>query len=288
VSDYQPRAQGGWPAQPPQGPGQGGYGQADYRRPGPGVPGRPQQYGPDQYRPDQYGPGQQAGRPPRRRRRHRGLTVLIVVLVVLVAIAVIGDQVAKSYAQNRVAEQIQTSAELNSKPSVNIEGWPFLTQIAAHNLRAVDITANNVTADSGKLAFSVTGRATGVHLNSSFNGATADHITGQATVPFSSVDGLLPGGLATMSADPAAGPNAVKVDAAIGSVTGTVKLASPSQIVIQLNAASGLASILGQLSGNSITIAIPKLPAGLVVKSVGVTSQGIAATASASHTTLTQ
>ncbi len=262
MSDYQPRTQGGWPAQPPPGPGQGGYG------------------------PDQY--GRAAGRPPRRRRRHRGLTALVVVLVLLVAAAVIGDHVAKSYAQNRVAEQIQTSADLHSKPSVNIEGWPFLTQIAAHNLRAVDITANNVTADSGKLAFNVTGRATGVHLNSSFNGATADHITGQATVPYRSVDTLLPGGLATMSADPTAGPNAVKVDAAIGSVTGTVKLASPGQIVIQLDSASGLASILGQLAGNSITITIPKLPAGLVVRSVGVTSQGIAATASASNATLTQ
>jgi hypothetical protein len=207
--------------------------------------------------------------------------------VLLVAAAVIGDQVAKSYAEKRVAEQIQSSG-LNSKPSVNIEGWPFLTQIAAHDLRAVDISADNVTADSGKLAFSFKAKATGVHLNSSFNGATVDKINGQATVPYSSVDGLLPGGLAPMSADPAAGPNGVKVDAAIGSVTGTVKLASPSQIVIQLSSASGLASILGQLAGNSIVITVPHLPGGLVVRSVGVTSAGLVATASASNTTLTQ
>ncbi len=278
MSDYQPRAQGGWPAQPPaQGPGQAGHGRASYGKPG---------YGPNQY--GQAGPGPQAGPPPRRRRRHRGLIALVVVLVILVAAAVIGDQVAKSYAQNRVAEQIQTSG-LNTKPAVSIEGWPFLTQIAAHNLRAVDISANNATADSGKLSFDFTAKATGVHLNSSFNGATVDNINGRAVLPFSSVDGLLPMNAATMSADPSAGPNAVKVDAGIaGSVTGTVKQSGPSQIVIQLNSGTGLASLFDQLAGHEITITIPQLPAGLVVRSVGVSSQGIVATASASHTTLSK
>jgi hypothetical protein len=213
----------------------------------------------------------------------------VVVLVLLVVAAVIGDQIAKSYAQNRVAEQIKSSG-LNAKPSVSIEGWPFLTQIAGHYLRAVDISADNVTADTGKLPFSFKARATGVHLNSSFDGATVDAINGLATVPFSSVDTLLPvSGLATMSADPAAGPDAVKVDAGIaGAVTGTVRLASPSRIVIQLKSASGVAAALGDLGGKAYTITVPRLPAGLVVRSVGVTSQGVVATATASNTTLTQ
>ena len=72
-----------------------------------------------------------------------------------------------------------------------------------------------------------------------------------------------------------------------GSVTGTVKQSGTSQIVIALNSASGVASILGSASGNSLTIDIPKLPAGLVVRSVTVTNQGIVATASASNTTFT-
>jgi hypothetical protein len=108
-------------------------------------------------------------------------------------------------------------------------------------------------------------------------------------VPFSSVDSLLPGGAATMSADPADGPNAVKVDLGVGgTATGTVRQASPNRIVIQLQSAQGFASFFSQLSGNSISITVPRLPAGLVVRSVGVTSQGIVATATASNTTLTQ
>ncbi len=65
-------------------------------------------------------------------------------LVVLLVIAGIGDQVAKSYAQNDIAKQIQ-SAGLSAKPSVNIEGWPFLTQVLAHDVKTIDISANNIT-----------------------------------------------------------------------------------------------------------------------------------------------
>jgi hypothetical protein len=210
------------------------------------------------------------------------------VLVVILAIGGIGDQVAKTYAQNDIAQQVQQSG-LSAKPSVSVEGWPFLTQVLAHDLKTVDISANNVTANGSKVAFNFTAKATGVHLNSSFSGATVDQINGQALLPFSSVAGLLPVSGATVSADPADGPNAVKADLGIaGSVTGTVKQSGTNQIVITLNSASGVASILGSASGNAITIDIPKLPAGLVVRSVSVTNQGIVATASASHTTFTQ
>jgi hypothetical protein len=263
VSDYQRRAQGGWPGQPPD----DGY---DY---GQG-----------------YGPTARLPQPTRRLRRRRHPFVwLTVVIAALLVILGIGDQVAKSYAQNQVASKIEQQSQLSAKPSVTIEGWPFLTQVAAHDLKAVDISASNVTANSGKLPFSFTAKATGVHLNSSFNSATVDHISGQATVPFSSVATLVPGGSTTVTADPADGPDAVKVDLGIaGSVTGTVKLTSPSKITITLSSASGLASLFSQLSGNAIAITIPPLPAGLVVKSVSVTSQGIVATASASHTALTE
>jgi hypothetical protein len=263
VSDYQARPQGGgWPAQPPA-----------------------SGYGPD------YGPGQGYGptaRLPRRRRRRSPLIALAIVLVVLLVIAGVADQVLRVYAQNRVAQQIEQQSQLSTKPSVSIEGWPFLTQIAAHDLKAVDISASNVTANTGKLPFSFTARATGVHLNSSFSGATVDHINGQAVVPFSSVASLFPVPV-TLSADPADGPDAVKADAGIaGSITGTVKLTSPDKITITLRSANGIAAVFSQLTSNSVVITIPTLPAGLVVRSVSVTSHGIVATASASNTTLSE
>jgi hypothetical protein len=269
VSDYQPRSQGGWPEQPAT-YDQGAYGQAAQ--------------------------GQRTGGPPPRRRRRRWPVVLVVILVVILAVAGIGDQVAKGYAQRDIASQIQT-AGLSAKPSVNIEGWPFLTQVLAHDVKTIDISAKNVTASGSKIPFNFTAKATGVHLNSSFNGATVDHINGQVTFTYQALDSYLGTAIGitgltgiTISPDPAHGPNAVKAAAGgLGSVTATVVKTSPNQLTIKFGSLSGLASLLG--GAGSIpdqVIAIPKLPAGLVVGSPIATSQGVVIPASASNTTFTQ
>jgi hypothetical protein len=177
---------------------------------------------------------------------------------------------------------------------VNIEGWPFLTQVAAHDLKAIDISASNVQA--GKFTItSIKARATGVHPNSSFNGATIDQINGTATISYQSLQNDLgnaigiPGlSIGTITPDPADGPNAVTVNAGIGSVTAKVVQTSPQQITIEFGQISGLASLLGGGSIPSQVITIPKLPAGLVVRSVSVDSEGVVATASATNTTLTE
>jgi hypothetical protein len=293
VSDYQPRAQDGWPAQPPaSGPGPEGYGQADY---GPG-PGSYDQATHGQATHGQAGYGQQAARPPRRRRRRHPLAWLIVALVVILAILAIGDQVAKGYAQNDIAKQVQ-SAGLSAKPSVSIKGWPFLTQILGHDVKTIDISANNVTTTGAKLPFSFTATATGVHLNSSFNSATIDHINGQVTITYQSLDTYLANSIGipglsaiSISPDPANGPNAVTANAAgIASVDATVTKTAANQITIKFGSLGGIASLLGgSASIPDQVIDIPKLPLGLVVGTPVATSQGIVIPASASNTTLTQ
>lgn len=274
MSDYQSRGQRGWPAQPPA---NGGYDRGDYG------------YG--------QAPQPAYGQRPARRRRRRWPVVLVVVIVLILAVLGIGDQVARSYAQNRIAQQIQSSAQLSAKPSVSIEGWPFLTQVAAHDLKTIDFSANNVTTAGGKLPVSVTGKATGVHPNSSFSSATVDHISGQVTITYQALDSYLgnaigiPGLSAiSFSPDPSAGPNAVKADAGgLGSVDATVVKTGSNEITIKFGSLSGISSLLG--GAGTIPdqiIEIPKLPAGLVVGQPEATSQGIVIPASASNTTLTQ
>jgi hypothetical protein len=275
VYPNQPRSQGDWPDQPPQYSG----------RPGDEAGSGSERYG--------YGaPDTRQGvRPlPPRRRRRRGWIALLIVLVVLAVLFVIGDQVAKAYAQNTIASKIESSSGMSAKPSVSIEGFPFLTQVAAHDVGAIDISASNIPAGKFNIS-SVAAKATGVHLNSSFSGATVDQINGTALITFASLEqGLGVQGVASISADPADGPNAVKLSAgAIGSVTGKVELTAPNEVTIQMGSLSGLASLLnGVLPLQTQTIQIPKLPMGLVIRSVSVTSQGIVATASAQNTTLTQ
>lgn len=316
MSNYQPRGQGGRPTQPPANGGyQPGYeptvaqgrpkfdpapqeAHQGYEPPTRQAP-RQSGYGPPPPPPGPYGqqPGASYGQPPapRRRRRKRWPVVLLVVVILILAIGGIGDQVAKSYAQGQIAQQIQQSG-LKSKPSVNIEGWPFLTQVATHNLKAIDISANDVTTTAGKLPVSFTARATGVHPNSSFNGATIDHIAGQATITFKALDDYLgtaigiPGlsGI-SFSPDPSAGPNAIKADAGVGSVDATVLKTGANQVTVKFGSLSGIGSLLGGTGSipNQV-IDIPKLPAGLVVGQPKVTNQGVVIPASGSHTTLTE
>jgi hypothetical protein len=302
VSDYQPDRQDGWPTQPPaNNAGQGAYGQPGYGQQG-GY-GQQQQGGYGQQQQPGYGQQggygqQQQGGPPRqrRRRRHPGVA-LVIVLVVILAILGIGDQVAKAYAQNDIAKQIESSGA-NVKPSVNIEGWPFLTQLLGKDLRAIDISASNVQAGKFEIT-SIKARATGVHISSLSNNATAriDQINGTALISYQTLDDDLGNAIGipglssfTISPDPSAGPDAITANAGgLASVTATVQQTAANQITITFGSLGGIASLLG--GAGSIpaqVITVPKLPAGLVIRSVSVTSQGIVATASASNTTISQ
>ena len=252
MSDYpgRPRPRAGWPAQP-----------APYS-------------GDDYY-------------PPRRRRRGRGVgATLLILLALLVAAAVIGDRVAKSYAQDRIAQQVQTQAALAAKPSVNIEGFPFLTQVAAHSLRKVDISARNVP--EGKITISsVHATASGIHLTSGFNGATIDQVNGTALITFASLEAAAGTNGVTLAADPGGGPGSISVSAGPLTTKAKVTLTSPTEVNVKVEGFSGpLGSLIGQLPG--YVIHIPTLPAGLKVNSVSVTSQGVVLTAAAQHTTLSQ
>ena len=173
-------------------------------------------------------------------------------LVVLIgAILVIGDQVAKANAQNPIAQQDPDVVGRHAKPSVSIEGLPFLTQVAAHDVKAIDISASNVKAGKFDIS-SVKARATGVHLNSSFSGATIDQINGTATISYRSRPTTRerdrPAGSLrrSITADPADGPNAVKVGLQrLASVTRHRQADRPNQITIHFGQLGGIASLLG-------------------------------------------
>jgi LmeA-like phospholipid-binding len=288
VSDYQPRSQGGWPEQPP------GYGQQQ-----PGYGQQPPGYGQQQPEYGQQSPGygQSSGydeqppsrrsRPRRRRRRGRGL---VITLIVVIAILVAADFGAKAFAENAIASKIDSSG-LGVKPSVNIEGFPFLTQVAARDLGQIDINASNFQVHQVVIS-SLTATATGVHPNASFNGATVNQIHGTIVVSFSTITNLVPVPGLTVSADPSAGPDAIKLNSSLGGAVGKIVQTSPNVITVNVGSLSGLAGFASLIGGSAIassyTIDIPALPAGLEVRSITVTSQGIVATASAQNTTLSQ
>src|SRR5690349_17555556 len=306
-----PTSQGS-PAGPTFTPGQGGQGSqsdqgyqpptaefpSDQRYPpsqgyesGPGFPSG-QGYQADQdYRGNQGYQGPSGGYqgPPaqtrRRRRRWPWITLIVIVLVL-----VLGDRAANAYTEDRMASQIQSSLALSGKPDVTIQGIPFLTQLAARTFNTVDVNASNETAGPGgqlEIA-SLTATLHGMHIHGT-NSATVDQFTASALVTFTALAkaGGIPQGI-TLSAD---GPNQIKatVDILGFNSDATVKVTQVGgdKINVQVTDFGGLPSnVLGSLV--NFNISIPKLPAGVTIKNISITQQGLKITAAGTNTTLSQ
>jgi len=226
----------------------------------------------------------------RRRRRRWPLITLIVIVLVLV----IGDQAAKAYTENQMASQIQSSLGLSGKPHVTIQGFPFLTQLAARDFRTVDVNASNETikassAGSGLLEIaSLTATLHGMHIHG-LNSATIDQFNASALITFTALGnvGGIPQGI-TLSAD---GPNQIQASFDILGFSSTavaeVTQTGSNQINVKIVKAGGIpASVLGNLADFSFSI--PKLPAGVTIQSISVTQQGLKITAAGQNTTLSQ
>jgi LmeA-like phospholipid-binding len=221
----------------------------------------------------------------RTRRRHP-LRWTIIIVVVLLAILIGVDFAAKSYAEGQMASQIQQQG-FPKKPDVTIEGFPFLTQVIGHDLQNVKLSSTDVKEGPITIS-SINATMTGVHLNSSFNSGTIDHLTGIATITFAALSNAMSaqaGGLGDLAGAglklSGAGPSEVKatLDLVIASGSATWRVTTPgnNKLNIHLVSSSGLpGDLLGAVSDMSITL--PSLPLGLKIQSLKVTSTGIVGT----------
>ncbi len=241
---------------------------------------------PGQGYPDYQGP---APRIRRRRRRWPWIT-LIVIIVVLVG----GDRVANAITEDQLASQFQSSLALSGKPHVTIQGFPFLTQLAARDFRTVDINGSNETitasnAGSGILEIaSLTATLHGLHIHS-LKSATIDQFNASALITFTALGnvGGIPQGI-TLSAD---GPNRIKASVDIGPISDSaeaqVTQTGPGQINVKVTDFGLIPpDVLGSLANFNVNI--PKLPAGVSIQSVSVTQQGVRITITGHNTTLSQ
>lgn len=240
-----------------------------------------------------YGPGAQAPR----RRRGGCLRSLVIGVVVIVILLVAADFVAKAVAQNVAASQIQKQG-FPKKPSVTIEGFPFLTQVASHDLHQVRLSASDVPEGPVEIT-AVNAVANNIHLNSGFNSGTIGQVSGTVLISFGSLSSTVtkelgPAGQLVASSGlhlSAAGPDEVKASVdlvvASGSATWRVTRVSGQELSVQLVASSGLpAEVLGPI--RSFSFSIPKLPFGLTIQNVSVTSSGIVGQISATNVAFSQ
>jgi hypothetical protein len=223
-----------------------------------------------------------------RRRRKRWPIITGIVLIVVLGLLVGADRIANAVAENQMASQIQTSG-FPTKPNVTIQGFPFLTQLAARDFNQVDINASNVT--EGPLVISsLHATLHGMHINGGFKSATIDTIDGSALITFGALAsaGGIPGGI---TLGPGNAPDEIKanIDLAVISDTVVAKLTrvSATKFNVAVVDAGGVpSSVLGNLA--NFDVSVPKLPAGVAIQNVTVTAQGVVITITGHHTTLSE
>jgi hypothetical protein len=224
--------------------------------------------------------------PVRTRRRHP-LRTIIIVLIVLLGLLVAADFAARAYAQNKMASEIQQQG-FPKKPDVSINGFPFLTQVASRDFKNIQVSSSNIT-EGPLLIQSIHATMTGVHVNSSFQSGTVDHLNGTMTVTFpalanamtsqaGALGSLVSSGLTLSDA----GNNEVKASLnllgglASGTAVWKISPSGPNEIHAHLVSSSGIGS--AALSGISdITVPLPKLPMGMTIQSITVTPTGLVA-----------
>jgi hypothetical protein len=219
------------------------------------------------------------------RRRHP-LRVFVIVLIVLIALLVAVDFAARAFAENKAASEIQQQG-FPKKPNVDIEGFPFLTQVAAKDFQDIQISSSNVTEGPLEIA-SIDATLKNVHINGAFSGGTIDSLNGTATITFAALANAM-----TAEAGPlgqlaktgltlsAAGPDEVKATLNVVVLKGTavwrVTTAGDNGINVQLVSAGGLPlSLLKPVA--SIQVRLPTLPLGLKLQNITVGSAGLTGT----------
>jgi LmeA-like phospholipid-binding len=108
-------------------------------------------------------------------------------VIVVAVLLVVADRVAVVVAERQIAQKVQSSQELSHRPSVSIEGFPFLTQVLANHYPTVKLAAQNLTVGSSdrrvRLA-ELHARLHDVRTIDRFSGATAQTADGTAMLSY--------------------------------------------------------------------------------------------------------
>ncbi|MFF4506472.1 DUF2993 domain-containing protein [Streptomyces sp. NPDC001401] len=136
-------------------------------------------------------PNHRRGGRRRRRSRFAGLPLalkMVAGVVVLTSFLTLADRWALLYAERRAADTLKDRMHLSAAPEVDIDGFPFLTQLADGRLKSVKVTVPDVAASRVTLA-RVTATAHDVRLNApdgptSVRGAGIPRLDGDVLLSF--------------------------------------------------------------------------------------------------------
>jgi hypothetical protein len=224
---------------------------------------------------------------------------LLITLVVLLGLAVVADRVGVGIAEKRVAEQIRTQGHLAGRPTVDIAGFPFLTQAIAGNYK--DVRISLTAADLGQPAGTsadVSLRGVRVPLSDVMSGSVqripVDRIDGTATLSYALLSSKM-GGDTTLRRE-GDGLRITKTVHIAGftlplTAAGIVRL-SGNDLLVDVQQASGVGvkvpSFLVDRVSDLLDLryTVPALPFGLRLTSVQPGAEGVEIAVAATNAVL--
>jgi hypothetical protein len=224
---------------------------------------------------------------------------LLVVVLLLLGLAVAADRFAVGIAEDKVATQLAEKGGLHGTPTVDIAGFPFLTQAFAgtYDDVRISLTAEQLGQPAGTEAHVV---LHGVHVplskvvSGSVDRVPVDRIDGTATLSYALLSAKL-GGDTTLRPE-GKGLRITKTVELVGqtiplTAAGTVGL-DGNQLVIDVSKAAGagvdLPGFLVSRASDLLDLRydLPALPFGLKLTGVRPAAHGVDITVAASDAVL--
>ncbi|NLU74103.1 DUF2993 domain-containing protein [Streptomyces sp. HNM0575] len=218
----------------------------------------------------------------------RGLIVLFVLAVLFVA----ADRLAVKLAEDKASEEIKSAPGIASagKTSVDIKGFPFLTQVAGRELTEIDARMSGMKAEAqgGRLKVGrIDAHLRDVRLKDDYTPDVAGRADGTALVSYEELTrAALKGVDVGWGGRDSAGRGRVKVSAGVTvlgqtfkrSVISTVSVAGEDTVRLRADKVPGgnIPGLEGAIRGRiDFERRIAGLPNGLELKKVEPTAQGI-------------
>lgn len=119
---------------------------------------------------------------------------VLIVVAVLLALLVGADRVGVYVAESVAADKLKQSQHLDSKPEVDIAGFPFLTQVVSGDYDEITVDAKDVSAGTPARALDIAHLHVvlhGVHVSDSFSRVHADHAVATARLGYAQLSKAL-------------------------------------------------------------------------------------------------
>lgn len=227
----------------------------------------------------------------------RALRISLVVLTVLAGLFVAADRVAAHLAEEAAAEQVMQAEGLTGTESASVEirGFPFLTQVLGKRLDEVDVRLTGMTAGTGDRQIAVTrvdAKLTDVHLGNGFSSATAERADGTAKISYEDLNTIAPDGVkVSYAGEDKAGRNQVRLTASLDILGRTVQFPEPIYSTVDVSDGDRVELHAKAIPGSDIPGAegrirnlvdfgseVSGLPSGLTLDDAEVTAKGLTLT----------